>query len=332
MEPILSRGLSDATSMIRNGRLAEATELIQQSLARTDGPGSATRREGLASLLREKLPSRGPSPAVPGMERHTIKTSAGERSYLVHIPAGLPATAPLVVMLHGGTQDGTSFAVATRMNQLADDRGFVVVYPEQSRSANPMGYWNWFRTKDQQRGQGEPSILAAVIQQMRTDLAVSRVVVVGFSAGAAMASVMGVLYPDLVDGIGVVAGLAHGAAHDVQSGLAAMKQAPHPRAAGSMQVIVIHGAADATVHLSNADAVINQFVPNQRETEIERGHDGKSFTRTTFVSQGREIGQRWIIDGLGHAWSGGRPGGSYTDPVGPDTSALILDFLLSPRS
>jgi poly(3-hydroxybutyrate) depolymerase len=171
-----------------------------------------------------------------------------------------------------------------------------------------------------------------------------RVYVGGLSAGAAAAAVMGATYPDLYAAIGVHSGLACGAASDVPSAFAAMRQGEFPSGAkygGAaafaergpvVPTIVFHGDCDTTVHPRNGDHVIAQSKGTTRaQTQVHRGRiaGGHAYTRTLHLdATGRTIFEHWEIHGAGHAWSGGSPAGSYTDPRGPDATREMLRFFL----
>jgi poly(hydroxyalkanoate) depolymerase family esterase len=272
---------------------------------------------------------------------------AGSRAYKLYIPSGYHGQAvPLVVMLHGCTQSPDDFAAGTRMNVLAEEHTCLVAYPAQAASANASKCWNWFRPSDQQRGQGEPSLIAGITRQIMRGHSVDaeRVYVAGLSAGAAAAAIMGMTYPDLYTAIGVHSGLACGAAGDLPSAFAAMRQGEAVIVRRSVEhrrmvpTIVFHGDEDSTVHPRNGDWVIEQSRATPMtdlRTTVQRGRvpGGHAYSRTLHAdARGRVILEQWVIHGAGHAWSGGSPAGSYTDPQGPDAAREMLRFFLEHRS
>jgi poly(hydroxyalkanoate) depolymerase family esterase len=276
---------------------------------------------------------------------------AGSRAYKLYVPSGYHGQAvPLVVMLHGCTQSPDDFAAGTRMNVLAEERTCLVAYPAQAAAANASKCWNWFSPSDQQRGQGEPSLIAGITRQIMRDYVVDpeRVYVAGLSAGAAAAAIMGMTYPDLYAAIGVHSGLACGAASDLPSAFAAMQQGGAAAgrsgsasgAAVSRRIvptIVFHGDQDGTVHPRNGDQVIAQSRASATaglQTRVQRGRvpGGHAYSRTLHTdARGQTILEHWVIHGAGHAWSGGSPAGSYTDPQGPDAAREMLRFFLEHR-
>jgi poly(hydroxyalkanoate) depolymerase family esterase len=299
--------------------------------------------------LRQPAPVSTPDivPAGGKFIEATYSNSAGTRAYKLYIPSRYQGQAlPLIVMLHGCTQSPDDFAAGTRMNLIAEEQTCFVVYPAQPSDANPAKCWNWFRPTDQRRGQGEPSLVAGITRQVMREYSVDpqRVYICGLSAGAAAAAVMGATYPDLYAAIGVHSGLACGAANDLPSAFVVMRQGDLAAASGSGDVsgvlregpavptIVFHGDQDTTVHPRNGDHVIAQSMrtTNSQKT-VQRGRvpGGHSYTRTIHADQsGRAILEHWEIHGAGHAWSGGSPAGSYTDPRGPDAAREMLRFFL----
>ncbi|MGG5808271.1 extracellular catalytic domain type 1 short-chain-length polyhydroxyalkanoate depolymerase [Falsiroseomonas sp. CW058] len=287
---------------------------------------------------------RVPDPLPPGARflagSHAVQ-GGGRRDYRLYIPAALPAGAapPLLVMLHGCTQTPEDFAAGTRMNALAEEHGLLVAWPAQSQAANAQRCWNWFNPDDQRRDGGEPALIAGITRQVIRDHGADgrRVYVAGLSAGGAKAAIMGMAYPDLYAAVGVHSGLACGAARDIPSAFAAMRQgAAAPAAPGGRVVptIVFHADRDTTVHPVNGDQVIAQSgaAGLRREEETGRQPGGHAWRRTLHRdADGRVLLEQWLVQGGGHAWSGGSPAGSYTDPRGPDASRAMLRFFLDHR-
>jgi len=282
-----------------------------------------------------------PTPAAPLPEgaqfiKGSYTNHAGTRNYKLYIPASYHGQAmPLLVMLHGCTQNPDDFAVGTQMNALAEEKECFVVYPEQTPNANQQRCWNWFNAIDQQHGQGEPSIIAGIARQIIDEYPVNerQVYVAGLSAGGAMAVIVGTLYPELFAAVGVHSGLPFASAQDLPSALSAMKRgvnSPHKAGDGAQPIIVFHGDRDTTVHPRNGEQVIEQRLHSHRgKPSVQSGSvpNGHRYTQTTHTkADGTPLGEHWVVHGAGHAWFGGNASGTYTDAKGPDASREMLRF------
>jgi len=153
-----------------------------------------------------------------------------------------------------------------------------------------------------------------------------------------MAAILGATHPDLYAAIGVHSGLPAGSAHDLMSGLNAMKGAGKKKRQGArperpLPAIVFHGDQDAVVHPSNGQAILRQFAPQAPLRQVEdRGQAGagRGYTRTMTLDEADQVvAEHWVVHGAGHAWAGGSTAGSYADPAGPDASAEMLRFFLA---
>jgi len=393
--PFLKKILA-AGRLTQQGKLAEATVAIQRALssgsqARTHTTPSWPMSAGAAvvdaplvldGLVRETITpahrgadtdatvaDRVSTPervSTPGRFVASSFTGAtGTRAFKVFAPAGFDGESlPLVVMLHGCTQDPDDFAAGTRMNELAQAEGFFVLYPAQAARSNAHKCWNWFSPADQRRGAGEPALLAGMVRHVLQTHSIDpdRVYVAGLSAGGAMAAILASEYPDLFAAAGVHSGVAAGAASDVSSAFSVMKNGPAAAppwpSAGATQwptpardakadasprrtpapVIVFHGDADATVTAANGDAVIAAALDGVEavaENVAGNAAAGQRRVRRTVwraANAGVDtptLAEHWLVEDASHAWSGGAPAGSYTDPEGPDASREMLRFFLA---
>lgn len=348
MNPDFLQTMRNAVRLTRAGSLQAATAAIQASLS-----GKAA-----ASSTPDAAPSAPPdhdvidvaAREVPQAARTDSQTTSAEsftagshsegavrRDFKLYTPPGAGERAlPLLVMLHGCTQNPDDFAAGTAMNALARTEGFYVLYPAQSQQANPQRCWNWFKHNHQQRGRGEPALLAGMTREVmaRCNVDPDRVYVAGLSAGGAMAAILGDAYPDLFAAVGIHSGLATSAATDLPSALGAMKSGNgKPRAqASGVATIVFHGDADGTVHPGNGAQIIAASVGHAGAPEADqvKTPGGRSSTRHVYRNpEGEVIAEHWLVHGSAHAWSGGSTQGSYTDARGPDASAEMLRFFMA---
>ncbi|MGZ5786326.1 MAG: extracellular catalytic domain type 1 short-chain-length polyhydroxyalkanoate depolymerase [Ramlibacter sp.] len=336
MNTLFQRLMKGATQLVHKGDLRAATAAIQQALARHSHAHADV--EVQAREVFEPAPSnssaRGDHPDADSFLAGTFSGTGGSREYKLYVPPQAGSRPlPLVVMLHGCTQNAGDFAAGTDMNRLARAHGFFVLYPEQSGQANPQRCWNWFKHTHQARGRGEPQLLADMTHEVMTSHSIdaARVYVAGLSAGGAMAAILGDAYPDLFAAVGVHSGLATGIAKDLPSALGAMQRGPAVQAAASSGVptIVFHGDADNTVHPGNGEHVIAASVHKQATVEEQAGSsaNGHRYTRQVHrAPDGRVVAEHWVVHGAAHAWSGGSALGTYTDPRGPDASAEMVRF------
>ncbi|RYX96707.1 MAG: PHB depolymerase family esterase [Comamonadaceae bacterium] len=284
-------------------------------------------------------------PAQPASFTESSFRFAGQpypyRLYIPATPADLPAGTlrPLIVLLHGCSQDARDFAQGTAMNELADKHQCLVLYPEQTSRANSGRCWNWFEPDHQKRGRGEPGMIAGLTRQMLASHGgdPARVYIAGLSAGGAMASLVAGLYPDVFTALGVHSGLPAGAAQDMISAFGAMRNGAVGQDAQPLPTIVFHGSADKTVHPDNGEnisqaalAALNGAGIALVKTHSTRGaKTSRSTQRTTYrAGDGITYVEHWNVDSGPHAWSGGDSAGSYTDPQGPSASAAMMDFFL----
>ena len=395
------RKMMSAGRLTSRGKLMEATTAIQRALAAAQLPSTPVRSAATAAFRAPASPlaSTSTKSAEPRRDSagdavdtvtdidevdqardsdrrdasrfaaSSFTGAGGTRVFKLFEPACSGNRAlPLVVMLHGCTQNPDDFAAGTRMNELAAASGFYVLYPEQAARSNANRCWNWFVPGDQQRGLGEPALIAGMTKHVIEAHGIDpdRVYVAGLSAGGAMAAILAREYPDVFAAAGVHSGLPAGAANDVASAFGAMKSgaaaagpgtgaiagwplgasasmwpgaAAEPAAAAPIRAsapqIVFHGSADSTVAPANGDAVVTAALAGRAETRPAQtsgvAAGGRRWRRAVWRDGDRPVAEQWVVDGAPHAWSGGSRAGSFTDPDGPDASAEMLRFFLEHR-
>ncbi len=298
-------------------------------------------------------------PAEGSFTRGSFTNEHGTRAYRLYVPSDYEEqSVPLIVMLHGCRQDTEDFAAGTRMNILAERETFLVLYPEQGRGTHPLNCWNWFEPANQERGKGEPSIIAGATEKVIAEHNVDtdRVYVAGMSAGGAMTTIMGATYPDLYAAIGVHSGLQYKAADNSMAALVVQKRGgPDPDRQGHqaflsarpearvLPTIVFHGEDDTVVDVVNAHQTLSQWAQTNdyaydgsdndsitdESADVIRGQVPEGYDYVIYVyenPEGEAIMEKWIVEELGHEWSGGDREESYTDPEGPDASEEMVRF------
>jgi poly(hydroxyalkanoate) depolymerase family esterase len=339
-EPAAAAAPRPAPAKARVRRVAPSRAVVSPLMSVNE-----LRIPGLDALSGRTSPLRRKSAEVAGPGQWIAAThasSVGARDYKLYVPTKYNGQAmPLVVMLHGCTQSPDDFAAGTNMNVVAEAEGFLVAYPAQAAGANQTRCWNWFQPAHQARDGGEPALIAGITRQVMAEYNVDagRVYVAGLSAGGAMAAIMGATYPDVYAAVGVHSGLAPGSARDLPSALQAMQRggAGRIRLDEPVPLILFHGDCDSTVQSCNADHLVGVWTDataispaaTASAVAVQRGQapGGRAYTREIFADvNGRAIVESWTIHGAGHAWSGGRREGSYTDPAGPDASRELARF------
>ena len=280
-------------------------------------------------------------------------SNPGALRMFTYLPPQVPAECALVVVLHACTQSAASYDLGAGWSTLANRFGFALLLPEQQRSNNPNGCFNWFQSGDIERGRGEALSIRQMVEKMASDHGIdrTRVFVTGLSAGGAMTSVMLATYPDIFAGGAIIAGLPYGAANNVQQAFENMFQCP-PRTAHAWgdlvrgasphkgpwpRVSVWHGGADATVVPSNASEIVKQWTDVHAlpiTSSVQAMVDG--YPRQVWVNTaGDELIESYTITNMAHgtplATGGAHDECGATGPflleVGISSSYHIAKFL-----
>lgn len=339
----LFKALTKAARLARKGRPLSAVIAAQHGLSPARPAKRKTAAKGKVSRKPKTRPVAPQRPAPGSFIPGEFTCPQGTLAYRLYTPHGSPLRRmPLVVMLHGCSQSSVDFAIGTGMNRLADELGFIVLYPQQSQSANLARCWNWHKPDNQARGRGEPAVIAALT---RHAMALSRanparIYIAGLSAGGATAAITGAAYPDLFVAIGVHSGVAQGQIRSLATAISAMqgrrRAAPAAKIRRPPPMIVFHGDQDRVVHPSNAGGFLANLESSKPGPLVSQAFagtaQGRDFTRKVYkTAQGEILLEAWTVHGSGHGWSGGHAGGSFTDPAGPDASREMLRFFLARR-
>lgn len=290
----------------------------------------------------------------PGRWIHRrFRGDEGAREYDVYLPSGLSSDdrVPMLLLLHGCQQRSVDFAEESGFVAAADHDGLLLVAPRQDRQHQMQRCWRWYETEHQGRGRGEPAILVGLIEEVAAERELwqvdrRRVYAAGLSAGGAMSLILATTYPDVIAAAGVHSATAYRSASqgfNVLGAMAAHGTMPsHELIAGEMApLVLIHGTNDPVVRAPNADRIVDQWLASRdsrRLTGLDRVRplattralevDGRRCIRTRwYTARGRRVLEYWRIDGLRHAWSGGRRKGSFIDPKGPRAAEVMMSFL-----
>ncbi len=198
-------------------------------------------------------------------------SNPGQLDGWTFVPADLSPDAPLVVVLHGCTQNAAGYDRGSGWSTLAAEQGFALLFPEQGRGNNPNLCFNWFVPGDTMRGQGEVESIRQMIEVMVRSHGLDRrrIFVTGLSAGGAMTASMLATAPDLFSGGAIIAGVAHNSATTMNEAFDRMRGNGLPdarttaaitRAAAAHdgpwpRLSIWHGSADSTVDAANAEAI-----------------------------------------------------------------------------
>ena len=297
---------------------------------------------------------RGPAGADPaGRWVHRLfQSEHGSREYAVYLPSGLSAgrPVPVVLLLHGCQQRPVDFAEDAGFVAAAEAGDFIIVAPRQDGHHQLQRCWRWYESGHQGRGRGEPAILAELVAEVTAEEQLwhadrRRVYAAGLSAGGAMSLILATTYPDVIAAAGVHSATAYRSATQGFSALGAMAaqgtMPAHALIGGEMApIVLIHGTNDPVVRAPNADRIVDQWLASREAatlTGLNRVRplattralvvDGRRSIRTRwYTARGRRVLEYWRIDGLRHAWSGGRRKAAFIDPHGPRAADVMMSF------
>lgn len=374
LKTAVKTGTQAMTDAVRSGSAAKTPARKTRAAVRPAAKKASRTASRTASKTTRPAPRAlvSPSQNLPGRWQKAVFSwsapgaVAGRRLlYWLYTPSGVAAgnaakKLPLVVMLHGCQQSVEDFATSTRMNALAEKKGFAVLYPQQSATHDANRCWPWYKRAVQQGG-GEVGLMAALVAQVqvRQGFDVARTYVAGLSAGAALAALLALRHPQLFAAIGLHSGPVFGTADSAISAYSAMQQGSSGSAAAAlaavhavpqlavkpgMPVMLIHGERDAVVRRINQQQLLQQFsiinaaciTPAQPVRSSSPARAGgrnpqHAWQTVTYMAGNKPQIVSCEITGLGHAWSGGDASVPFSEKLGPDASAMLWAFFARHR-
>lgn len=288
----------------------------------------------------------------------------GSTGSTVYVPQSLEnntSLRPAIVVLHGCLQSGSDVLKASKLDRLAEDNGLYVIVPEQSFQANPMRCWNWFDAKNQKRDQNEIASILKTINTALIDHPIdpNKIIIAGFSAGAAMANNIAYCHSDMFTGALSMAGVKYAGATSSLDAFNVMRSGSRVSAQDSaiagfncldgnttneqMKYLIINGTSDNIVSAVNAtqlvesnmlyfdlldDATVNGSIAFTSQKDVKQVQNGRRYQETTFVNShtNEVLMKEFLVEGMSHAWSGGKANMQYSDANGPDITAMIVAF------
>jgi poly(hydroxyalkanoate) depolymerase family esterase len=357
----LVRSLTVATKKATKAAVKKALAPPKPAPRPTAKPSAKAAARPSAKPAAKPAAKSAPPAELPGSwTRSFFAAPNGQRmSYWLYLPLRDKAQAlkplPLVVMLHGCTQTAPEFAQGSRMNTLAQRKGFAVLYPQQLLTIDAHRCWQWYQ-RTTQNGGGEAGLVAGMVTHVvaRLGLDASRVYLAGISAGAALAQIIALRYPFRIAAVGLHSGPVFGTADNRMSAFAAMQTGGGTQVAQAVQAtvdgggfprmpaIILHGEADKVVRIVNQQQVAQQFlrvngIANLAPvTVLSPARPKGRSPRHAFQTQDYRVGRKPVVSvcriaGLDHAWSGGDGTLRFNDSVGPDASALLWAFFSKHR-
>ncbi|PKV45395.1 poly(hydroxyalkanoate) depolymerase family esterase [Janthinobacterium sp. 61] len=337
---------------------------VAKARARSASDAPAALAPFATPLSPPRVRKRTAPPPGKWLAAHYAPLPGRRLPYFLYLPEKAPSAAmrtrgrPLLVMLHGCEQSATQFAEGTRMNRLAERKGYAVLYPQQSLRSHARRCWKWY-DKLTQEGGGDVRLIVGAIEQVAARYAIdrTRIYICGISAGAGMAHIVALNHPHLFAALGLHSGPVFGAGHSLIGALQVMQHGAAARADAAIDevlarhpafprlpTILLQGQADKVVRPINQTQLVRQSVRVNRlpadtlvtAQRLPGGAAGGRNPAHAYALHDYQVGKDVLlrvaqVEHLEHAWSGGDASLPFNDKAKPDASKMLLDFFSSHR-